>query len=403
MPAPSLFRDRAAPHSGRVSFVELFFDLVFVFAITQLSHLLLSHYTLLGAFETLLMLLAVWWVWIYTSWVTNWMNPETGPVRLMMFALMALGLGLTTSLSQAFSSQWHGLIFAGCYVAMQLGRSIFTALCLRGHNRDNHLNFVRISIWLAASGVFWIWGGLADGHTRLILWCLALGIDYISPRAFFWVPGLGRSQFATWDIDGEHFAERCGLFVIIALGESILVMGDSFMHQPQSTDVLIAFGQSFLTCLAMWWLYFGINAEKASHQIARSALPGRLAQIAYTYVHILIVAGIILTAVGDEHMLMHPHTQASWPIILSILGGPALYLLGNLLFIRVTSGIWPPMHLLGLGVLSACGVLSPSLMTPLGHVTALGLGVTSTLVLLAVSLLEPWLYARKAEKGHGHA
>lgn len=387
-----LFRDRNAAHSGRVSFIELFFDLVFVFAITQLSHALLAHFTPRGALETGFLLLAVWWVWIYTSWVTNWMNPESGPVRIMLFILMLVGLGLTTSLPQAFSSPIHGLIFASCYVAMQVGRSLFMAITVRGHSHENHLNFIRITIWFVVSGIFWISGAFSYGDARLGLWAVALLIEYIGPRAFFWVPGIGKSSFETWDIDGEHLAERCGLFVIIALGESILVMGTSFAKETLSVHTTLAFLQSFITCIAMWWLYFGITASKASHKIATAELPGELAQVAYTYVHLLLIAGIILTAVGDEHVLMHPHEAAGIVNLTSILGGPALYLLGNLLFIRVTSGQWPPLHMLGIIGLIATG--SGACFGALS-LDALGLAFVSAAVMVVVSLVEPWLYRKR--------
>src|SRR5262245_16468349 len=112
----NLLRVREAHAHSRVTYVELFFDLVFVFAITQLSHLLLEHLTLGGLVQTTLLLMAVWWVWIYTSWVTNWLDPEKIPVRLLLFALMLAGLVLSTSIPEAFESK--GLAFAGAYVVM---------------------------------------------------------------------------------------------------------------------------------------------------------------------------------------------------------------------------------------------------------------------------------------------
>jgi low temperature requirement protein LtrA len=199
-------------------FVELFFDLVFVFAVTQLSHALLEHFTLLGAIQTTLLLMAVWWVWIFTSWVTNWLDPETPAVRLMLFVLMLAGLVLSTSLPQAFGSR--GLAFAAAYVFMQVGRSLFMLWALGSHSRRNLRNFQRITLWLALAGVFWIAGGLAEGTTRFGLWGLALFLEYLSPAVGFWVPGRGRSTTADWDVEGGHMAERCGLFIIIALGEA---------------------------------------------------------------------------------------------------------------------------------------------------------------------------------------
>ena len=128
----SHLRDRAGRDHARVTYVELFFDLVFVFAVTQLSHGLLAHMTLLGTIQTGLLMMAVWWVWIYTSWITNWLDPERPPVRLMLFALMLAGLVLSASIPEAFGER--GAAFAAAYVFMQVGRSTFMLWALRNHD-----------------------------------------------------------------------------------------------------------------------------------------------------------------------------------------------------------------------------------------------------------------------------
>lgn len=219
-------RARSPHEHNKVSFTELFFDLVFVFAITQLSHFLLKHLTLMGAVQTGILFLAVWWVWIFTSWVTNWVDPERTPVRLMMYGLMLAGLVLSTSIPEAFEGR--GLSFALAYVSMQVGRSLFMIWALKQHDWDNFRNFQRITAWLATSALFWLAGGLAEHDLRLWLWLIALAIEYVSPSLGFRTPGLGRSATTDWLVEGGHLAERCGLFVIIALGESILVTGATF-------------------------------------------------------------------------------------------------------------------------------------------------------------------------------
>lgn len=193
----SLLRPRGHGHA-RVGFMELFFDLVFVFAVTQLSHTLLGHFTPLGALQSLMLLLAVWWAWIFTAWVTNWVDPEKWPVRVMLMALMGAGLFLSMAIPEAFGGR--GLIFAAAYVAIQVGRCLFMPWVLRYHSPVNYRNFQRITSWLVFSGVFWIAGGFAEGNSRLAIWAVALVIDYISPAALFYVPGLGRSSVADWDI-----------------------------------------------------------------------------------------------------------------------------------------------------------------------------------------------------------
>jgi low temperature requirement protein LtrA len=375
----SLLRVRREHEHSRVTYVELFFDLVFVFAITQLSHTLLEHLSLGGLLQTTLLLMAVWWVWVYTSWVTNWLDPERTPVRLLLFALMLAGLVLSTSIPQAFESK--GLAFAGAYVVMQVGRSLFMVWALKGHSPGNYYNFLRISCWLALSGLFWIAGAFAQGDMRFALWAIALAIEYVGPSLGFRTPGLGASTTSDWDVEGGHLAERCGLFVIIALGESILVTGATFAKLPWTPVAVASFLIAFAGSVAMWWIYFNIGAERGSRHIAHSDDPGKVGRLAYTYLHLLLVAGIIVVAVGDELVLAHPagHTDAKTAAVL--IGGPALYLAGNLAFKRVSARHFPLSHLVGLGLLA--------LLVPAAAVASpLALTSATTLILIVVAVWE---------------
>jgi low temperature requirement protein LtrA len=375
----NLLRIRREHEHAKVGFVELFFDLVFVFAITQLSHALLEHLTLLGAIRATLLLLAVWWVWIFTSWVTNWLDPETPAVRLLLFVLMLAGLVLSTSLPEAFGSR--GIVFAAAYVFMQVGRSLFMVWALGPGSPRNRRNFQRITAWLALSGVFWIVGGLMDGAARFGLWALALFLEYLSPAVGFFVPGLGRSTTAEWDVEGGHMAERCGLFIIIALGESILVTGATFGGLAWTPATAAAFATAFVGSVAMWWIYFSIGAERGSRLIASAADPGRLARLAYTYAHLPIVAGIIVAAVADELVLTHSTGHTGLETMAAVLGGSALYLVGNMLFKRATAGRLPLSHLVGLLLLILLVPLSPA-------ASPLALAAAAMLVLVLVAIWE---------------
>lgn len=348
-PTPLLRRDGA--ERSRVGMVELFFDLVFVFAVTQLSHGLLEHLDWAGALRTGLLMMAVWWVWIYTSWVTNWLDPERAPVRGALFVLMLAGLAMSAALPQAFDDR--GLVFAAAYVFMQVGRTLFFLWAVRGEPLPMRRNFQRILAWLALAGACWLAGGLAQGDARLAWWALALGIEVVSPALYFWVPGLGRSSVQDWNVDGGHLAERCALFVIIALGESLLVSGATVAKLTWSPPVVAAFVAAFLGAVAMWWLYFDKGLAAGHHRIAHADDPGRHARLAYTYLHLPIVAGIVLCAVGDELVLAHPD-HASPAAIVVMLGGPALYLAGVGAF-KWTSRArrLPPLsHLVGLALLA---------------------------------------------------
>src|SRR4051794_26080014 len=359
-----LLRARGAHEHARVTNVELFFDLVFVFAVTQLSHSLLKNLTPLGGARTALLFLAVWWVWIYTSWVTNWLDPERTPVRLLLFALMLAGLVLSTSIPQAFDAK--GLAFALAYVFMQVGRSLFMVWALGDSSPGNVRNFQRITAWLALAGVFWIAGAFAEGGVRLGLWGAALAVEYVSPAVGFWTPGLGRSTTDDWDVEGGHLAERCSLFVIIALGESLLVTGATFEGLPWTAPTVAAFAVAFVGSVAMWWIYFDTGAERGVRRITTSDDPGRLARLIYTYVHLLIVGGVIVASVADELVLAHPAGRTEVTTAAAVLGGPALFLLGNLLFKRAIAGRVPLSHLAGLGLLAglvpAAAVASPLLL-----------------------------------------
>jgi low temperature requirement protein LtrA len=186
-------------HHARVTFEELFFDLVYVFAVTQLSHQLLHHLTVAGVIEVLILWFAVWLGWQYTTWVTNWFDPETPHIRGLIFANMLLGLVMASSIPQAFGER--GMVFALSYVAIQVGRTAFIALQLpSGHALA--ANYRRMLVWLMVSAVFWIAGALAEHETRALLWFIAVVCEYGAPMVGFAVPGMGRSNTREWTIEG---------------------------------------------------------------------------------------------------------------------------------------------------------------------------------------------------------
>jgi low temperature requirement protein LtrA len=357
----ALFRSVGPNQHSRVTYAELLFDLVFVFAVTQISHTLLGRFTPIGALQTTMLFLAVWWVWVYTSWITNWLNPETTPVRVLLFLLMLGGLVLSTSIPKAFESR--GLWFATAYAAMQVGKTVFLWLSTPRSRSQARMNAVRITAWLSLSAVFWIAGGFSEGHGRLVLWATALAIEYVSPAVRFWIPKYGASEVADWVVEGGHMAERCAGFIIIALGESIVVTGATFADLPWTAETVGAFMSAFIGALAMWWIYFHKGAEAGSELISKSSEPGRLARLAYTYLHMPIVAGIILSAVADDLVLTHPADHSDSRTVLSAIGGPLLFLIGTILFKHTIRGWLQPSHGAGIAALAIlawfAGTLSP--------------------------------------------
>lgn len=375
--ARDLLRHRDG-HHARVGFVELFFDLVFVFAITQVSHTLLEHLSWLGALQAAMLLGALWWAWIDTSWITNWLDPDRPLVRLMLFGLMAAGLVLSTSLPEAFGER--GLVFASAFVTIQVGRGLFTLWAVRD-DAVLRTNFQRIVAWAAVGGAFWIGGGLADGQTRLLIWLVALALEFAGPMTAFWCPGLGRAHTSDWNVEGAHLAERVGLFVIICLGESIIITGATFADLAWTTLTVSAFVSAFLGAIAMWWLYFSAKHDQASKVIAGSDDPGAIARRAYTYAPIPLVAGIVVTAVGDEMVLAHPAGHIDPAVAWVLLGGPALFLAGTAVAIFAVWKHWSRPRLAGLLALGALAFAVP-ISTPLA------LSAASTAVLLAVGAWE---------------
>lgn len=382
-------------HEAKVSYAELFFDLVYVFAVTQVSHYLLGHLTPEGAAQSLLLWFAVWLGWQYTCWITNWFDPERLPVRGLLFALMGAALVFAAAMPEAFGER--GLIFGCAYAAMQLGRSLFARLALRGGHALAP-NYTRILAWSCVCAALWVAGGLAGGNMRMGLWALAVVLEYIAPMVGFAFPGLGRSHSgADWTVEGGHMVERCALFVIIALGESILVSGATLAHEHAwETPVLVAFAVAFLASLAMWWVYFNTAVADATEVIVGAADPGRYAAW-FNYVHVGIVAGVIVGAVGNDLVIAHPDGHMDWPGWLVLIGGPALFLLGNGLYKLAVYRRWPLSHAIGLALLA---VLAPlAWLTDLLMVNGL-----ATLALIVVALWETRSRGGARRTGHaGHA
>jgi low temperature requirement protein LtrA len=375
----ALFRAVVPNQHNRVTYAELFFDLVFVFAVTQVAQTLLGHLTPLGTVQTTLLFLAVWWVWVFTTWITNWLNPELTPVRTLLFLLMLAGLVLSTSVPHAFDSR--GLWFAGAYASMQVGRTLFWLASTPKARVSTRWNAIRILIWLSTSAVFWILGGLAQGQLRLWLWGIALAIEYASPLVRFWIPKYGASAVEDWYVEGGHMAERCAGFVIIALGEAIVDDGVTFAGLSWTPPIVGAFVSAFLGSIAMWWIYFHMGAKAGSELISKSTDPGRLARSAYTYLHMPIVAGIVLSAVADTLVLKGPASHADLRTALTAIGGPLLFLVGTILFKRDIRGWLQLSHGAGIVALAVLAIFARDL-------SALMLSVLTTAILVIVAAWE---------------
>jgi low temperature requirement protein LtrA len=312
----------------RATYFELFFDLVYVFAVTQLSHHLLVDLTWSGAAETAFLLLAVYWAWNYTTWMANWFDPDVAAVRLLLAFVMLASLLMAVAVPEAFGDR--GLLLAVSYCGLQVVRNGFVVAVTPpgAFNR----NFRQILAWSVLSVPLWVAGGLVEGDARWGWWLAALGLDLAGPMVRYALPRMGRTPLVEWEIDPAQFAERFQLFVIIVLGESIVVTGATASDSHLDAGVVVALGFAFLTTVALWWLYFGQTATSAMRGLARDELPGQTGRDAYSYLHLPIVAGVLLSAVGDELVLAHPGDPLHTAGALVALGGPALYLMGLVAF-----------------------------------------------------------------------
>jgi low temperature requirement protein LtrA len=374
----------------RATTLELFYDLVFVFAITQISHLLLEHLSWEGVGQSLVVLLAVWWSWNYTTWVTNELDPESIIVRLLVIGLMLASLLMAIAIPEAFGDR--ALLFAGAYVAIQVGRHLFLTFAAAERGTVERARAGAILTWFVAAGVLWIAGALADGTARTLLWVMAIAVDYAAPFTQFWIPGRPRLTPQTWQVQVSHFAERFQLFIIIALGESIVITGATTSQLELDAARLAAFTVAFLGSAAMWWLYFNYVARIAERRLELAANRTVLARDAYAYLHALMVAGVIVAAVGDELAIAHPTEELPAREVAAVVAGPALYLLAHALFRLRMAGTISWKRLGGGIACVAAGALG-------GVVSGLVLATLVTAILIAVIAAEQVSGARRRARG----
>jgi low temperature requirement protein LtrA len=372
-----VLRPTGSPNADRVTYVELFFDLVYVFALTQLSAYLYRHQDLLGLLEGVIMVVALWWSWLATTWVTNWLDPAKLPVRGFVIGLSFLALVMSVSIADSFGDRaW---VFTVAYVTMQLGRTTYIVFATWRHDRVVASDFVCVLAWTAVGSALWIAGALLPLSVQLPLWALALGVELLGTLLGFRVPGLGRVNLALWDLSVAHIAERSALFVLIAIGEGLLVVGFAFVGIQPTLSSVIAMALAFVNAAALWWIYFDRTDNIESHAPAVSAPQGRLVRIVDTYAHLLVIGGVVIVSVGDKEILGHP-TEHSLSAAVSVIAGPLLFLAGVVVSRRILDrrAIAPRLGLIGM---VAVAVVAP-LLAPLA------VGALSAAVLIAVAAIE---------------
>jgi low temperature requirement protein LtrA len=329
---------RAAGEEAQVTSAELFFDLVFVFVVTQLTALLVADLTPGGAVKTTLLLLAAWWAWMYTTWVTNWFDPSTIVVRSILLVAMVAGMLGAISIPEAFGARAPLLVVG--YVCIQLFRNIFIVVATDPGDRL-YRPFVRLLTWTCAAMPVWVAGLFLDGDARVVVWAVALAFDYVGPLAGHWVPGLGRTHANDWQLEPGHFVERLELFLIIALGESIAGSGSTASSLDPTVTRLLAMLVAMLMTAALWWLYFDFHAGRMLDRLRTAEGDrGRLGRD-LSYLYLLLIAGIIVAAVGNELVISHPRARLHGAELVALAAGPVLYLLGSVaLKVRILRVRW---------------------------------------------------------------
>ncbi len=366
-----------APGAERVvTPLELFFDLVYVFAIGQLSHHLVEHVDLRTGAETVILTLAVTYAWYMTAWGANWLDPDRRPVQLLLIGLMFASLLMSVAIPDAFDGRaW---LFVSGYLLLQVGRSVFLIVALRGRRLGEH--FVNDLVWELLTGVLWVAGAIADGDARLVLWGFAVAATYVGVSSLHWLPGRGRAiDLEHTEIAGGHLIERFRLFFLIALGETVLTMGAAFTDEPFEAERLLALAIGFTGTVALWWCYFqraeGIGVEVAETSDDAGAV-GWWGTVTLT----LMVLALIGIAVGDELAIAHPGDDPTLGFTILTFGGPALFLLAQVVFLRETVGYIPRSRPLGLVALAILAFAT----APFTLMVAIA-GSTAVLVAVAIA------------------
>jgi low temperature requirement protein LtrA len=308
--------------------LELFFDLVFVFAITQVTSLLSDDPTWRGVLRGMLVLGALWWAWTAYAWLTSAMDVDEGAIRLAMLASMGAMLIAALAVPGAFGDD--AVLFGVAYLAVRVLHLVLSAIVARG-DPDRLGAILRFAPTAILGGCLLVVAGFLEGNARVAIWLLALAVDYLGPI----VIGVGRG----WRVAREHFAERHGLIILIALGESIIAigLGAGFDLDP---GVIAAAALGTIVVSALWWLYFDVAAIFARQRLMQASGLDlhRLALHAYSYLHLPLVAGIVLFALGLKTTLHDVGETLDVVPAVALCGGAALYLLGHIAFLFRTTG-----------------------------------------------------------------
>jgi low temperature requirement protein LtrA len=319
-----------AEREQRVTPLELFFDLVFVFAITQVTNMMSADPTWHGLGRGLLVLAALWWAWTGYAWLTNTLEPEEGTVRAGMFAAMAAMLVVALAVPEAFDGD--AVLFGVAYLIVRLLHLLLYAIAGK-RDPDLLAAVLRMVPSSTLAPLIIVAAGFFDGSAQASLWVIALAVDYLGVL-------VGRGE--GWRVSPAHFSERHGLIVIIALGESIVSIGIGAAGESVTPSVVTAAVLSVLVVAALWWAYFDVYAVGAQQRLSETggATRARLARDYFSYLHMPMIAGIVLFALGLKKTIAHVGEPLATVPAVALCGGLALYFFTHVAFrIRMVQSI----------------------------------------------------------------
>jgi low temperature requirement protein LtrA len=308
-----------AQREQRVTPLELFFDLVFVYAITQVTLLMSDDTTWPGLGRGLLVLAALWAAWTGYAWLTSALEPEEGAVRAGVFAAMAAMLVVALAVPQAFDA--HGVLFGVAYLLVRLLHLMLYAIAGK-RDPDLRRAVLRYTPSATIAPAIIVAAAFLDGGVQAAAWLVALAVDYVGAL-------VGRGQ--GWRLAPAHFAERHGLIVIIALGESIVAIGVGAAGLSLTAGIVSAAVLGIVVIVTLWWAYFDVYAVLAQSQLSTTsgATRARFARDVYTFLHLPMIAGIVLFALGLKKTIEEVGERLETVPALALCGGIALYFLAH--------------------------------------------------------------------------
>ncbi|MEW2146451.1 low temperature requirement protein A [Micromonospora vinacea] len=373
-PLPRILRRRGEPEYP--TFLELFFDLVYIFMFSRLAASLAENLTVRGAAQTAVLLLAAWWVWVLTAWLTDLFNPRL-PIIQATALLVMLGT-LLMAIATPFAFGRYGWLFVAAYFGIHLVRD---AVLIPGTrvNRPIQARSIRVFFWFGVTATPWVAGVFVDGTARLLLWSLAVVVDLGSARVGWPTPRLGRTELASQIFTGVHLSERHRAIFIVALGELILSTGTGLAGSDFAAGALATSAVAFISAVLLFQLYF--------QRVQQILAPPGVATVervrsgtSTSYSHLVMVAGVVLVSTSTSLVIDRPFGRAPAELMIATLGGPVLFLLGSILFDAVVTGrtLWSRV----LAIVVLCALMAPAtlLLPPLAALMLANLVLLTTLV-----------------------